>query len=179
MKEKIIDLINALEELKTVFIVPKLFISNYFHDLRSRIDLSVIKFNLNNNSLNSDEFLKKINENWMQMIQKLESLEQECYKNCDQMNAFLSKQAKEAIISIKAEICQEKKDFSQIEQLIYDNRFKIEKFLLLNRSVIFIDKENCKMDQIFNDMNTNVTFGRLIIVQNDYYGTKGINYLFK
>ena len=92
MKEKIIDLINALEELKTVFIVPKLFISNYFHDLRSRIDLSVIKFNLNNNPLNSDEFLKKINENWMQMIQKLESLEQECYKNCDQMNAsYLSK----------------------------------------------------------------------------------------
>ncbi len=49
----------------------------------------------------------------------------------------------------------------------------------MNKSLIFVEKETCKIDELFSKMDLGSTFGKLIIVQNDYFGSKGIDFLTK
>ena len=46
-KERLINLIKGLDDLKIIFEIPRLFISNYFNDLRNQIDLAAIRFLIN------------------------------------------------------------------------------------------------------------------------------------
>lgn len=183
LKEKIYSLLKALDDLKTIFDAPKLFITNYFADFRSQIDLAAIRFIVSKTKIqNQTEIDKKtlglINNNWLQIIQKLNQLEQECLKNYA-VNKLFSLEIKETIKVIENELNLGTRDFSRLEDLIYDQKYKLEKMLLMNQSLIFIARDQCRLDDLFAKMDLNVTFGKLILVQNEYYGRKGVDYVLR
>ncbi len=130
MKDKLFNLIQALENLKTIFEVPKLFICNYFNELRNRIDLSAIRFIMSKRKLlNENEDaekhkleMKQINENWIMMIHKIMTLEKECYQNYTDFSSIYNHEVKEAIKLIENQLTNDLNDLNKLEELIYDQK---------------------------------------------------------
>ena len=131
MKEKLTNLIEALDNLKTIFEVPKLFVYNYFNELRNRIDLSAIRFIINKRKLfnemdaDADKHrleMKQINGNWIMMIHKLMVLEQECYQNYTNLGLTYNNEVRETIKLIENQLTNELKDLNKLEELIYDQK---------------------------------------------------------
>jgi hypothetical protein len=60
------DIENNLNELKMLLNIPKLYLANYFIDLKTQVDLKY--FNQ-----------EKLKDQYMKIIKRIESFEQECY----------------------------------------------------------------------------------------------------
>lgn len=191
------------EQLKKLFEAPRLHVSNHFSDLRSQVDIAFIKMNQNEPNL---EIKHKLNDTWFQMIEKINIFETECLKTRGS-NTFSNDFAQEikekiGLIDIilkdlnnqviveetllafpsnnklNEEIENDEDSFNQISNFIYEEFHKIEKLLFLNRTLFFLDKENWINTSLFDKMNVKTTFGKFILVQNEYFGNQSMS-LFK
>lgn len=70
--------VKNLLELRTIIKAPKLYLSNYFADVRTEIDLDYAPISINN-EINKEEkeFNNKI---WIEMINRINQFEKECLK---------------------------------------------------------------------------------------------------
>lgn len=182
---------SDLEDLQSLYQTPRLNLNNYFISLRSEIDLAVAK---QSTIKTTNDIIKQLNDNYIKMIDLVNGYEQECFKKRHK-NTFKpneSKQALEAIQFIKEKIdyliikereqdenqADNDEDFSlniiEIENLIYDETFNLEKIILLNKTMIFLD-ESCKVENLFNKMDYLCTAGKLLVIQNEYFGKRGLN----
>jgi hypothetical protein len=173
---------NKLEQLKFIFECPRLFICNYFNDLRSKIDLAFVKkmFYLNDKSIK-----QKLNENWTKMIDLIDSIEMRLMllsKTTNKFNSVFSQEISKKIEFIEKLIKQtavinKTNEFKDIDYLISEQIFKIEKFLLQNQTLVFINETNCKINNLFNKMNSQYSPGKLIFIKNEYFSVESIQYL--
>ena len=173
---------NKLEQLKFIFECPRLFICNYFNDLRSKIDLAFVKkmFYLNDKSIK-----QRLNENWTKMIDLIDSIEMRLMllsKTTNKFNSVFSQEISKKIEFIEKLIKQtavinKTNEFKDIDYLISEQIFKIEKFLLQNQTLVFINETNCKINNLFNKMNSQYSPGKLIFIKNEYFSVESIQYL--
>lgn len=181
MKLFLNDLNKQFEQLKLIFECPRLYISNYFTELRCQIDLAFIQQSINNQS-NSN-----INNNdWSQIIETIDSYELKCFKSkpSNKFNLKLSQEINQKIRLIDRVLKQialkENDDLSRqlydLHNLIYGEVFKLEKLLFLNQTAIFVPKNNCQFGGIFDKMDQSAV-GKLIIAKNEYFGQKSIQFL--
>lgn len=158
-----------LEDLKNIFTYPRYYLSNYFSNLRHEVDSEFVRKDLKETN---QQIKTEIKKNWIEMISKIDTFEQECF-NKQIKNSFNdhinTKQTSELINLIETELKNEEIDEQSIKNRIYDEILKLEKVLFLNKLMVFLPKQQgyysvCKR----LDMNT--TVGILIYITNDYLG---------
>ena len=112
-------MIAELAQLKSMISYPKLFLINYFNELRRKVDITY--------AIESNE-----TKTWLKMIQLINIFEVECFKN--QLNTELINEIDQTVKSI------ESKSFSSeyIEQLIENEELKIKAALFSNKTIIFL-----------------------------------------
>ena len=81
-------MIKKLEDLKLIVEMPKLYLANYFQELRNKVDLEMFsKQILHNNEI---EMKNELNQNWIEMISKIDTFEKEC-KNKDELQSNINR----------------------------------------------------------------------------------------
>jgi hypothetical protein len=63
---------NYLNELKSIYALPKLYLADFFIDLKSQVDFIFQEENYNNNN-------KEFKQKWIEIIKQIESFEQDTY----------------------------------------------------------------------------------------------------
>lgn len=180
---------TELEELESVFEMPKLHLSNFFNDLRAEIDYAVAK----QGSIKTTAELKsKLDENYFKMINLVDQYEQNCQKQLPR-NKFSQQvsidtqktldQIRQNIEFLKQQDLKEtaentEYDYSDvimfIEDNIYDEIFKLEKIMFLNKTMIFLDELTTKVDLHFSKMDYLSSAGKLIFITNEYFSKRGL-----
>ncbi len=174
-----------LDELKTLFQLPRLYMSNFFSDLKRDIDLASVKHaaaaNLNNNNNDNLEQTNLLKKAWTDIIQRVDTFESECF-NLLRTNKFSSEITNELnetikLIEDKLNNLVYREDVIDLSEIIYENIYKLEKIIFQNKTITFIDKLQCKLYELFNEMDAKIAFGKLLVVENYYFGKRGLNFL--
>ena len=167
------NLINKLkyvqfefEQLKKAFNVPKLYIHNYFADLKSKVDFYYNKTDIQN------ETNTKI---WLDIIRKIEFYEKECFKTFVKFHDDTIEKTKETISLIEAKLAslnsnnleinfkskKAEKIIENLSYLVYDKLLEIERILFNNKKMLFIQ------------INDSEKLQKLIFISNDYFSRIG------
>ncbi len=126
----------SLEELKTNFQIPRLYLANYFANLKAEVDHFFIQKTFTNN-----------NFDFLEIIQKIEYFEKNCFKNTP--NNKYSNEKFASATKINIEKIQNQinslvnsydydKEITQIKNLIDKINNSIEKVLFANKTIIFL-----------------------------------------
>jgi Leucine-rich repeat (LRR) protein len=123
---------NQIQSLKTMQKYPRFYLANYFDDLKKEVDL-IFTQNVEENDLNYlqlievikpfNKFFEQEKENYLEIISIIESFEQDSYYKIKPFNTFDN------------EINQLT---SLDNHLIDEIKYKIEKTLFSNKSIMFI-----------------------------------------
>ena len=162
------QILKKLEDLKLIIEMPKLYLANYFQDLRNKVDLEMVsKQILHNNHI---EKKNELNQIWIEMISKIDSFEKEC-KNKDELKSNLN-QIEE--IRIMLENNNGAKNLEIIEDKIQEEEFNLLKKLFQNKTIIydFFEKQQ-QQDEEEDDIEEEEeqkqdTQKRLIIIDDEY-----------
>jgi len=114
---------DEIEELRKMLNIPKLYLSNYFSDIKSKIDLHYAK------TFESDK------ETWVQLIEKVEVYENEFlrkFKLNDQLKAELSEEIEEIRTRIN------EANFKEIENMTE----KLKRILLTDKTFLLMNLTN-------------------------------------
>ena len=165
------ELKTEIESLKRAFESPLSYLFDYFKSLSSKIDLAAetCKNNLDINDLK----YKKINEIRTNMINQIQSYENECYLNLKKDTDFIQA-IKKGFDLIELKLKEFELNFrserfiDKFNQLIENVILKLHRKLFLKKTFLFVQKCNG-----FEDNN----FGKLIIVSNDYLSENCLDYI--
>ena len=129
------QLLNDLSELKRTAELPRLFLDNYFSELRNEVDKEITAKLIDHQ--NNERKKKKYNEIWQKMIAKISPFEEECINsewtlsgNLERINAI------EAILN-----GDEPTDLDAIQEMIENEEINIMKQLFKNKTIIFLDRK--------------------------------------
>lgn len=141
-----INAFKNFDELKSIFYNPRLYLADYFIDLRSQVDLF---FCLKRNMAND----------WLEIIERINSFEKETYNSVSLIQIFLSNMQ---LIEIKLKSIDS--DHIKIIQQIKELKQNIEKILFSNKTIAFI-----------KDFK-NETKNFLIIINDEYLSNNALFY---
>jgi hypothetical protein len=154
------ELGKDLEAFEALYQKPRLFINNYFKNIRTEVEAALEK---QSKILTTPEINSQLNENYTKLIEKVNSCEAECLKRQpnDSFEKKVSEETNQVIESAKKSIeflanaVKEGKgeptfdvngdpeedsnefsdDIQDIEDLIYDQSLILERMLLMNRTL--------------------------------------------
>lgn len=129
---------ERLEELKTITQTPKLYLSKYFTDLRTQVDLDYAAISINKDISNENK--DQSNKLWTEMIDKINHFEQEVLRNIPK-NGFKT-------IDLKR---PKRKNLKLIERVTNE----LQKKLFLNQTILYLSKETCKNKELFQNSKFN------------------------
>jgi len=158
-KEK---LLTDLDELKKITDIPILYLSNYFKDLRDRVD---IEFAPKQQELQYDKEKKKeLEELWQQMISKIDSFEKNCIRRIYDLDV------KKIRINEIEEILNSEQliDLKKVQDEIEKEEIDLFQNLFQNKSILF-----CKYDQ--DEVQSKIIDGQLIVLFDEYICQKTID----
>ena len=107
-------IMNQIDELKKMQQFPRFYLSNYFDELKRQIDLKY--------ALNLDE-----KDKYLEIIKNIELFEQDAYKKCKSINTC------DEEIKLIEDKLNDDTNLTEIEQLIDELKYKIEKVLFSNK----------------------------------------------
>jgi len=146
------DTNSIMEEYQFCLECPRLFLANFFIELKGKVDYEVEK--VLNNEINSDNAvnIEKINKKRTEFINRINQFETECLKRCNQ-NVMKFKE------SLENQNAHYQKEISTKEKLT-----ALKRLLFMDKNMIFI-----KSIRINNGYYSDPSaFGKLIVV-NKYY----------
>jgi Leucine-rich repeat (LRR) protein len=159
---------QKIEDLKHILQYPRLYLANYFEQFRNRIDLLAVQRCLNEDN---KEFKKLLNKNWVLIIEKINLFELKCFQKV-KTNKFNKDLTEETLEIIKQ---AEKNDQ---EQQNLDNQIKkLETFLFQNQTLLFLEKKDCNLIDLFTKMDMATSFGKLIIIKNKFFSKSDLQFL--
>ena len=174
---------ERLDNLKFLIEIPRLYIANYFQELRNRIDILAAERCFNpTNEKNKHE----LNVNWAHIIKKIDLFENESLRKMPSntmTNATIAELVNEALVLIN-QIETNKADLDEIVNFEYEKALnniekKLNRIFFLNRTILFLERKDCKIPQLFSKMNMNTSFGKLIIIINKYYTSDDLSFILK
>jgi hypothetical protein len=196
------ELKNILESFESLFKFPRLYLSKRFDTIRSEIDLAYEK---QATIRISEEMKNKLKDNYLSMINLVNSHETECFKHFpkNQFESQITAETQKCIDLINSKIqllenaVKDGKgeptfdvngdpeedsdeffdDIQLIEDLIYDQKFKLEKTLMQNKTLLFLEETSCLADtnKVFSRMDYLTTAGKLYFITNEYFGKRGLH----
>jgi len=135
---------DEVAQLKSIFEIPKLYLADFFIDLKSKVDLSFVTQKIN---LETENKIK-----WLEIIKRIESFEQDTYKRSSLINQ-----------QFKQEINQFESNKSSILEL----RNKIEKCLFANKTICFIQKSLIIVDDEYMSSNSIYSNPEVLLLTNE------------
>ena len=150
------ELKESLEKLKLLFKTPRLFLANYFTDLKTEIDEYFVQKLID--SKNKDD----INIQWVEIIKRIELFENDCYKSMptNNFNKEFTNEINQTISQIESKIENLNEPYSceKLENSIEKLEYKIKKKLFRNCTFIFFKNYEQK--------------NFLLIISNEYFNKK-------
>ena len=138
---------SNIEKIKQMIECPKLYLINYFDEVKSQIDLSFVK---SRNSLKDEKAIQESSNKWLKLIDIIDKCQAKCINNklpndiidktIKQLDTIESKQTVEDLHLLQKRF---KRSFNQqndkdieLEDQILAIRNKLESFLLTNDSYL-------------------------------------------
>lgn len=138
---------SNIEKIKQMIECPKLYLINYFDEVKSQIDLSFVK---SRNSLKDEKAIQESSNKWLKLIDIIDKCQAKCINNklpndiidktIKQLDTIKSKQTVEDLHMLQKRF---KRSFNQqndkdieLEDQILVIRNKLESFLLTNDSYL-------------------------------------------
>ena len=140
------QMLQKLEDLKSTIEMPKLYLENYFQELRNNVE----------KDMNNDNELNNIRK---EMISKIDSFEKEC-KNKDELQSNLNRINE---IRILLNNQNELSNLEIIEDKIQEEELNLHKKLFQNKTIIF--------EKIYRKAGQR----RLIIIDDEYVKWKPLD----
>ena len=132
------ELENNLKELKFAYKQPRLFLSNYFNELKNKINFECNQFAVNN-------------QNRKEMLSKVESFEVHCLSCEKSLNNYENKQKLETIEEKINKFMGKEQEANEIKLLIKNEEFKFKRSLFLDKTIDFLKNLNNNQLIIIND----------------------------
>jgi hypothetical protein len=124
---------NAIHDLRQIFEIPKLYLANYFLNLRNELDKEVYS-----NLINLEEDDKtKLDEIWKEIILKINLHENKCMENSINDIETISETLNSLELNLNRQD-QTYNDLNEIKQQIDTIDYEIMKQLFLNKTIAFI-----------------------------------------
>lgn len=132
-----------LEQLKLLITLPRLYIANYFSDLRAEVDLAFVKQNLIEQNIT----------NWTEIIAAISQFEIECLKQQpnNQLDEDLAKIATKKIELLEHKLANSDPLDEKYDLVLNEQSFMIERIVFKNKTLIFIEKPCLKLLIINNE----------------------------
>ncbi len=176
------NVFRIFEKLKMLVQLPRLYLSNYFSDIRTEIDLAFFEKEL---GIIDNENKLKLRHNWQEMINKVNSFEEECLiERSIKKFKEISCDSKPIVDSLEEKYDSALKtnneyELKHLEELAYDEMYKIETRLFQNRTIVFLDRSKSNNSKLFLDylslfakLDNKTTVGKLLIIPNHCFGEK-------
>jgi Leucine-rich repeat (LRR) protein len=143
---------EQIEKLKQMQQFPRYYLANYFEDLKAQVDLYFAKN------------LKEQKDKYLEIIRNIESFEQEAYNkwNSKSINTF-----DEEIKSIEENL-DDYSNLSYLSDLIDHFKYKIEKKMFSNKTILFIEQDSRFMRVFMGEP--------YLLIVNDEFFRKGIEF---
>lgn len=152
------ELKNQYEQLNLLYQFPRLYLRQYFSDMKTRINLSFAK----KERLVQDELLKReLSENWADLSKLVSSIENECLKRI-QANPKFDSDINRKIQFLTDNMKSNDHFDAVLIELAYNLITQIESIVFLNKTIIFVENVD-----LTNDLETSL-FGKLIIITNEH-----------
>ena len=145
------NLRNQFEQLNLLYQFPRLYLHKYFNDMKTRIDITFVK---KERILIDDQLKEELNNNWFDMLQKVNQFEQDCLRK---LTMKFDPETNRNIQLISDRIRNNESN-QDLYDLINDQIANIERVLFLNKTILFFEKLNQEETAIF---------GTLIIITNE------------
>lgn len=159
---------KLINELELLFELPRLFMSNFFTDIKTNIDLASIKNELTDKQL------------YIKMIKCVEQFETDCLKMFNKFDPVLTKETIETINDAKSSIqnIRTNIDLEEIMIRVYDCFYKLEKIIFNNKTIVYLENSS-QNDIVRNKTHEPNSIGILLIIENQYLGKLGLNIITK
>ena len=160
---------EEFDRLKLIYELPRLYLSDFFIDLKTQIDILFIQKDLKEKDVRLKNIIK---QHWIEIIDKVDHFKNECFKN-QKTNKFIKKITEKLDNRIK--FINENINDKNITDIIEEEIFYLEKVLFMNQTIIFLPND-CKLEKFFKKMNKFTTVGKLIII-NEFFSKKDLENL--
>lgn len=152
------ELKESLEKLKLLFKTPRLFLANYFIDLKTEIDEYFVQ------KLIDSKDKEDMKIQWVEIIKRIELFENDCYKSMptNKFNQEFTNEINQTISQIESKIENLNEPYSceKLENSIEKLEYKIKKKLFRNCTFIFFKNYEQK--------------NFLLIIRNEYFSKKNM-----
>lgn len=146
------ELRKEFEELKLMNDIPKLYLSNYFLDLRSNVDVYFARSGITYNKI------------WIDMIEKINEFETKLQNNIRNTNSSENKNIENIESQLRNSETISEDQIDYLIDLIIKEKQQIGKALFQNQTIILLDKTKSAWKDAFNGD----ILVKLIIIQNEY-----------
>lgn len=167
--QAIYDLNKELDHLKLIATIPRLYLSNYFINLRNEIDLIFAPKSIVNNS---DALCFK--KTWKEIIEAVDTFESKLDVKRFTLSQTVIDETNQQVTHIQTKLT-ETHIAEEIQDSIDKEKHKLERILLKNKTILILDKSNCLWDDLFNENE----LAKLVIVTDEYINNKEINLIKK
>lgn len=195
---KYYELCKEFDKIKELNI-PSIYIGNFFSDLRCEIDLAYSRKKKNL----SAENIKILTENWNAMTNKVNKYERDCFNNqtlnpvseidlaettqkiklievkLEELRLLLETLSQSEFRSIDAATNEALKKKNELlvetDQLIEKLKYKMERILFMNMTIIFLERNKCQNKEIFEELDEETTVGKLILITNEYFSNASVS----
>jgi len=170
-------MVKSWQYLETLH--SRLYLYDYFSELRRRVDLAAAE-KLLNDSENS-----KLVENYISLIDRISLFERDCMRHLEnnELDCDLKANAARLVESIEYELRSqlniEKATVNLYRAMVYDQSFELRKILFQNQTIEFIEVKESLVRNLFIKMDMNVTIGKLILVKNQSFDKRGLSLITK
>lgn len=172
------NLRKDFDALKLTVNCPKLYVSEYFTDLRNQIDIQ-FEICIADTVMCTEQSLQQAQQDRSVLIEYIEKIEKRCLENVDQEYCIFEKfnSTLEDIETLFNDGKFSAKEISEGDNLIYKTLVEFQKTALLNKQIIFVSKTSGLVGDFdlieYNELRQIQSFGILILIEDEFIGDRG------
>jgi len=125
---------KQIDELKQMQQFPRFHLSKYFDEIKAQVDIKYASKLTAQVEYSQFSQSNKYKDKYLEIISNIESFEKEAYNNSKSINSFDNE-----IKLIEEKLNNSSNNLTSITKLIDEVKYKIEKILFSNKSILFID----------------------------------------
>ena len=164
------QMLSKLEDLKKIVEIPKLYVADYFIELRNKVDKEMFSKQMIHKDDN--QMKNEISETWKKLISRIDSFEKECI-NTDKLQ-LNSNRIDE--IRIMLDNINEETNLGIIEDKIQEEELNLFKKIFQNKTIIYEDFfEPQDEEEDDEEEEEEDSHKRLVIIDDEYVNWKIID----
>ncbi len=163
--------IQDLNALKTALNFPELYITEFFSELKSRIDIKCEIFVSQLADPTGEDYQQAINYQSI-LIHELCKFERQCLQNL-QLNKS-TELINDESLSLHSD--------ANLNDFVYETFLQFQKEIFLNRTIVFLSKDNGAVGdyELLScfDLSSLASFGTCLVLEDEFIGERGFRNLY-